>query len=257
MGWGLWPILFATLLLLTPAVQLGVAWERRRRARRRFEERCLCRVFPLVLSMGTVATYGLPLTRFEELPLPQEVAAWVAATPAGVTLYLLADLPARVDFDPAPVVAALAERAGPATLVVPRRALAGGLALARACGEVLLGPAALVADSTRSEAATDPASEPGGDAATADGAPAPVEPEWRLAALDAQGLRRLGLTVREELPDGLDELLAAFPEPHRPRRRPPFYLGLPRSAQPSDTHHRVVAGGIGPDDGAPGAADRA
>jgi len=226
MGWLSWIMLLPFFLLVTPALQLGVGWGRRRRTRSRLEKERGSRVIPLILSMETVATYGIPLLRFEQLPLAEELVAAVAATGGGRPIDLVVDLPPDVDLDVAPLAAALAAHEAPTTLLVPRQALSGGLMLAAAVDAIVLGPAAAVA----------------GD-----------RPGHATPPLDAAALRTLGLQVDEALPEHLPEYLALFARPQRPSGRLPCFISLPpgrtSSRQPSDADDGVVAAAVVPDDG--------
>lgn len=226
MGWVSLILLLPLFLLVTPATQLGVGWGRRRRAGSRLEKERGSRVIPLILSMETVATYGIPLLRFEQLPLAEELAAAVSATAAGRPIDLVADLPLDVDLDVAPLAAALAAHKAPTTLLVPRRALTGGLTLAAVVDTIVLGPAAALA----------------GD-----------RPGRATPTLHAADLRTLGLHVEETLPEHLAAYLASFTPPQRPPGRMPFFISLPpatsSSRQSSDADDGVVAAAVVPDDG--------
>jgi len=210
MGWGTWAIIFLILLLVTPAAQIGVGWGRRQRARRKLERARGTRVVPIILGLETVATYGVPIARFEQLPLPGEVVAAISATPEDLPVDVVIDMPADLRFDAGPVAAALRERESPTTVFVPLRALTAGLTLARAADRVVLAPDAVIADTRRV-----PASASG---ATAGG-------------LHPDDLRRLGLTVEEGIPTDVEHYTGHFSEPSRPVHRLPFYIHVPRTVR--------------------------
>jgi hypothetical protein len=214
MDWNLGAIIFVSLLLVTPAIQLAVGWARKWRARRALQHERGARVIPIVLDLQTVATFGLPVARFEQLPLPNEVARAVHATPRDRPIDLVVDLPAGVAFDAEPVADALAARTAPVTLIVPRHALTGGIALARAADAVLLGPGAVLSNG---QAAAD--SRPGAD-------PGPASP---AETCDLAGLQDLGLPAAEGVPSALPAYLARFREPLPTRRKWPLYMARPRS----------------------------
>ena len=197
MSWGDLVILLLILLFVTPFAQLTAAVARRRRARSRCERERGTRVLSLVLGTDLIATYGLPVARFETLPLPVELADAIAKTPSGTPIDLLVDMPAGLSFDPQPVAAALEAHQGVATLFVPRRALTGGSLLAHAAGRVALGSGAIVGD--------------GGQ-----------------TPLTADDLRAQGVSVEDGVPGCLAGYLGAFREPRRSRFVLPFYLALPR-----------------------------
>lgn len=199
MSWDNVAILLLALLFVTPPAQLSLAAARRRSARVRCERLRGTRLLPLVLGSDLIATYGIPIARFETLPLPGELAGAIAAVPADVPIDLLLDLPAGIPFEMPAVAAALAARTAPTTLIVPRRGLSGGAVLARAAGSVLMAPEATVADA-----------------------------EGRT--LTAAGLRAEGVGVEENVPACVAEYLRRFGEPRRPHPTLPFYLALPRSA---------------------------
>jgi hypothetical protein len=190
-------ILLSILLFVTPFAQLSVAAARRRRARGQCERERGTRVLSLVLGMDPIATYGLPVVRFETLPLPAELADAVAATPPGTPIDLLVDTPAGLAFDAQALVEALARHGAQTTLFVPRRALTAGLELAHAVDRVVLGTEAVVGDG-------------------------------REAPLHADELRAQGVRVEEGVPDCIAGYLGAFREPRRPRFALPFYVALPR-----------------------------
>jgi hypothetical protein len=218
MGWGFWAILFLIFMLATPALQLGVGAARKWRARRVLERERGARVVPLILDLQTVASYGLPIVRFEQLPLPGELARAIGTTAAGRPIDLVVDLPAGLPLDVFPVAAALAAHPAKTTLIVPRRALVGGLALARAADAVLLGPGAMLCGDLRGDADA----PTGGDAL-------PARASRRGdTTCDLADLKDLGLPAGEELPAALPAYLARFREPRRPARRLPFYLSQPR-----------------------------
>jgi hypothetical protein len=233
MGWWSLIMLLPLFLLVTPAVQLGVEWGRRRRARLRLEKERGSRVIPLILSMETVATYGIPLLRFEQLPLTEELVAAVAEAGAGRPVDLVVDLPPDVDLDVAPLAAALAAHESPTTLLVPRRALSGGLTLAAVVDAIVLGPAAAIA----------------GD-----------RPGHATPTCGVADLRALGLPVEETPPEHLAGYLASFAQPQRPPGRLPFFISLPLAApssrQPSHADDGVVAAAVVPDDGVTRAGGR-
>ncbi len=233
MGWWSLILLLPLFLLVTPALQLAVGWGRQQRARVRLEEERGSRVIPLILSMEAVATYGIPLLRFEQLPLAEELVAAVAATAAGRPIDLVVDLPRDVDLDVAPLAAALAAHGASTTLLVPRRALTGGLTLAAVADTIVLGPAAAIA----------------GD-----------RPGHATPACGAADLRALGLPVEETLPEHLAGYLASFTPPQRPSGRLPFFISLPPAAsssrQPSHADDGVVAAAVVPDDGVTRAGGR-
>jgi len=216
MGWGSWMILFLIFLLVTPAAQIGVSWARRRGVRRTLEHERGTRVVGIVLSMGTVATYGVPLTRFEQLPLPEETAAAIAAAPPDRPLDIVVDLPAGLRYDPGPVAEAMAGRTAQTTVVVPRRALSGGLTLIGAADRVLLGEGATVAD--RVGAGGHEAAAPAGERPSCTSEP----------SLDASGLRRLGIDAEEGVPDAFFCYLDRLAGPRPPRRGFPFLIRVPR-----------------------------
>jgi hypothetical protein len=210
-------ILFLIFLLVTPAAQIGVSWARRRGARTTLERERGTRVVGVVLSMGTVATYGVPIARFEQLPLPEETAAAIAAAPPDRPLDVVVDMPAGLRYDPAPVAEAIAGRAAQTTVVVPRRALSGGLTLVGAAGRVLLGESATVADRVG-----------GGHEVPA---PAGDRPSCtREPVLDASGLQGLGIDAEEGVPDEFFCYLDRLAGPRPPRRWFPFLIRVPRDA---------------------------
>jgi|GEM_PF-3222823 len=234
MSWDYWAILFLIFMLVTPAAQIGVSWARRRWARGVLERRRDTLVVPIVLSMNTVATYGLPVARFEQLPLPEEVAAAIGAAPPERPIDIVVDMPAGLRFDPGPVALAIGERSATTTLVVPRSALSGGLTLARAADRVLLGAEATVGDGA----------SPSGDRPGAGGVDAPPAGDDERAnveaandragaagdaALDARGLRALGISVEEAVPDVYAEYLERCAGPQPPRRALPFFIRVPRT----------------------------
>jgi hypothetical protein len=242
MGWGFWAILFLIFLLVTPVVQLTVGWARKGKAKRALERQQGTRVIPLILDLQTVATYGLPVARFEQLPLPNEVARAIRTTPLGRSIDLVVDLPGDVAFDMGPVTTALAERranaSAPATLIVPRRALTGGIALVRAADAVLLGPGAVLggnsadgADQGADLALANAAAPPAATAAGACSAPRPDTgtSESRSEIRRLTDVLELGLPVEERLPTALPAYVARFKEPRRPAHRLPFYIAQPRS----------------------------
>lgn len=256
MGWEFWAILFLIFVLVSPAAQLGVSWARRRRAQARLQAERGSRVIPVILSMGTIATYGLPLARFEELPLPPELVTAVAGTGATTPIDLIVDVPAGLDVDGKALAGALAAHGAPTTLIVPRQALSGGLDLARAVDTVMLGRGATVAGSTgpaggaaaqatgeRPDAiggAGDPEATGSGERPGAIGSGEPPDATSPGAHGDtppdrdprgAAGLRALGVVVDESIPAAVADYLTAFTPPRRPSWRLPFYIALPRLPQ--------------------------
>lgn len=197
MSWGTLTILWLIFLTVTPALQLGLVWARRRATRRRVERERGSHVIAIVHSLETVATYGVPLARFEQLPLEVEVVSAVHAVAPTQPIDLLVDLAPELPLDPRPVAAALRAHSGPVTMVVPRRALTAGASLAEAADALLLGDGACVSDVD-----TDP--------------------------LDAAALRAQGLHVQDTVPDCFMSYLALFGEPAQPHRHWPPYIALRR-----------------------------
>lgn len=195
--WNNFVILLLILLFVTPFVELAVAVAVRRRARGRCERERGTRVLPLVLGMDLIATYGLPVARFETLPLPGELAAAIEKTSPETPIELLIDLPAGLVFEAQAVAEALRRHPAPTTAYVPRRALTAGAELARAVDRVVLGAGAVVGD----------------------------EEERPLSATD---LGAQGIAVEAGVPGCIEAYLGSFARPHRPRFVLPFYVAVPR-----------------------------
>ena len=187
---------FLTVLVASMAVPVVVVERRRARLLKRLGTRRTSRVAALTYCQEAVALFGFPVIRYAALSDPREVLAAIAATPPDMRLDLVVQLPRGLDVPIGSIAAALAAHRGEVTLFVPLYALSGGLELAQAAGAVVLGPRAAVAGA-------------------AAGSP----------ALSAADLRKLGVTVHEEMPAELAAYMRLCPQPPQPAAR--WFVDVP------------------------------
>ncbi|NLG64016.1 MAG: hypothetical protein GX537_00225 [Actinobacteria bacterium] len=223
-------LLFLIAVFLAPVVQLLVLEARRTRARHRLAHRRRTHVLDVVYHVQTAAVFGLPLVRWQSLPLTEETLRALQHVPSQSPLDLLIDMPAGVDYGQAVVADALARHGGTVTLVVPRQALSGSLLFALGANAVLMDPAAVIgAIHTPSELRTAAAllrrRLPTGEADA-------ILQQIRRAAwthdqhVGPAELRQLGLAVDTELPEEYRGYLQLYRhESHE--RGWPFLVRLP------------------------------
>ena len=192
------------VLVLTPALQMGVLELRRQTARRRLSRAHGSHVITLVHRLETVAIAGLPVIRFVLLEQELELVGSIDSLPPDVPIDLILHVPAGVVTGGAAIAAALDRRTAPVTVIVPYLALSDTAPILK-CGRMLAGESARMA-SGKAGAAT--------------------------STDEAIGFDGIGLTD-DELLQAAGELLVHYAQP--PQQGPAFGLLPLPAAQRSRT----------------------
>lgn len=225
--------LLVLVAFVSPVVQAGWVHARRARALRSLGRERGARVVPFVHHVETIAFCGVPVVRYISVPLGCELLRDLTTIPRDTPVDLLVHLPPGLITDAEVVARVLAARSGRVTLVVPEQACSGGLLLALAADEVLMGEEARIG-------AVDLKLE-GGAAGEVLRARRSEQAAMLLARMRARTwrhdeplapaeLRECGVKVRTALGQEWTRCLARFPQPEAGRTGP-VLLRLPSSVR--------------------------